>query len=404
MPVVGAATFWMSARAPVEPLRFRRAPLLAAAVALAAGELLARHAPSTALLTAATALLALLTLVALRYSLRLSLLPLLALWAVAGCWCVQLQPWPPRQTALLASADGLSRMVEGRVVRVRRLPAPPSAATPEAQPWKLEPGEWASEGTAATEAIDLDVRQVEYLTPDIAAMRPVTGGVRVTVLDGAPAFACGDLLRLPLRLREPERYRDPGAWSYADNLLRDGIAAQANVKAARVERLGASPPSLHCRLYAAQAWAAARISTLAGSRANRSLPTVARLTPEDAAMLNAMLFGDRSGLTHQLRLGFERTGSFHLFVVSGMHVALLAGLLFWALRRLRVATRPGHAPHHRAHGSLRRADRLRRSGAARPADGQRLPARALAVAKRHHPAGHRRRRAGGPHRRPQGAG
>jgi len=49
-----------------------------------------------------------------------------------------------------------------------------------------------------------------------------------------------------------------------------------------------------------------------------------------------MLFGDRSRLTHQLRLGFERTGSFHLFVVSGMHVALLAGLVFWIARRLRL--------------------------------------------------------------------
>jgi competence protein ComEC len=63
---------------------------------------------------------------------------------------------------------------------------------------------------------------------------------------------------------------------------------------------------------------------------------VLQLTEEDAGMLNAMLFGDRSRLTQQLRLGFERTGSFHLFVVSGMHVALLAGMLLWGLRRLRV--------------------------------------------------------------------
>ena len=53
-------------------------------------------------------------------------------------------------------------------------------------------------------------------------------------------------------------------------------------------------------------------------------------------MLNAMLFGDRAGLNHQLRLGFERTGSFHLFVVSGMHVALVAGGIFWIARRLRL--------------------------------------------------------------------
>jgi competence protein ComEC len=47
-----------------------------------------------------------------------------------------------------------------------------------------------------------------------------------------------------------------------------------------------------------------------------------------------MLFGDRTRLNHSLRIGFERTGSFHLFVVSGMHVALLAGAVFWLARRL----------------------------------------------------------------------
>ena len=54
-------------------------------------------------------------------------------------------------------------------------------------------------------------------------------------------------------------------------------------------------------------------------------------------MLNAMLFGDRTRLTQNLRVGFQRTGSFHLFVVSGMHVALLAGLVFWLARRLRLS-------------------------------------------------------------------
>jgi competence protein ComEC len=45
------------------------------------------------------------------------------------------------------------------------------------------------------------------------------------------------------------------------------------------------------------------------------------------------LFGDRAALNKTQRVGFERTGSFHLFVVSGMHVALLAGLVFWLARR-----------------------------------------------------------------------
>ncbi len=139
-----------------------------------------------------------------------------------------------------------------------------------------------------------------------------------------------------MRLRVPERYRDPGAWQYADYLLAQGIGVHANVKAAKLVRLGGGAASLQCRLYAAQSWAAGRMLGYAGSRANRLLPRVMRLSADDAGMLNAMLFGDRAGLNHALRLGFERTGSFHLFVVSGMHVGLLAGLVFWCAAQAEV--------------------------------------------------------------------
>ena len=140
----------------------------------------------------------------------------------------------------------------------------------------------------------------------------------------------------PLRLRTPDVYRDPGAWSYADYLLSEGIAATASTRSSRVQIVRAAHPTLRCRIFAAQAWASNRLQSFTASAAIHHLPTVLRLTPEDASMLNAMLFGDRTHLTHALRESFERTGTFHLFVVSGLHVALLAGGLFWFLRRLRV--------------------------------------------------------------------
>jgi len=336
MRAFGAAKFWMDDPAPVETLRLRRAPLLAAAIAFAGGELLTRQWQFTIALLAALALLLVLAIVAMRKAPRVAPFPILALWAVAGCWCAQMQPWPAPQTELLQNADGLSRIVRGHVVRVRILPATRSSREAEA----FEPGAWESEGVTPAESVDIDVQQVEFITPDIALMRDVSGGVRMTVLDGAPALQCGDVLEVPLRLREPERYRDAGAWSYTDWLLRDGISVEASVKAARIQKVGATTRSFRCRAYAAQAWAAARMNALATSTAIRKLPRAARLTLDDTAMLGAMLFGDRSGLRQDLRIGFERTGSFHLFVVSGMHVALLAGMLFWALRRLRTPYGP----------------------------------------------------------------
>ena len=57
-------------------------------------------------------------------------------------------------------------------------------------------------------------------------------------------------------------------------------------------------------------------------------------------MLAAMVTGDRTYLTHSLRVGFERTGSFHMLVVSGFHLAIVAGCILWTARRLRLPRVP----------------------------------------------------------------
>jgi competence protein ComEC len=326
----------------VEPLRFRRAPLLFAAVSFALGESLTQLPPPASRLTIvlllATLALAALTVLCQRRAFRLVLLPLAALWIAAGLWSAQIEPAPAPQTALLRYADGLSRTVRGRVVRVRALPP----RTPQANNSDADFDGWDEAAGTAALSVDLDVSAIEDVTPDTSRMVPIVGigGVRATLFAGnasAPQLRCGDLVEVPLRLRAPERYRDPGAWQYADYLLEQGIAATAYFSAAKL-RVDPSDTSasLHCRLFAAQGWAAGRLLAYTHSSANRRLPPPARLTPDDAAMLNAMLFGDRTRLTHALRLGFERTGSFHLFVVSGLHIAVLSALLFWFCRRLRI--------------------------------------------------------------------
>ncbi|HVZ85024.1 MAG TPA: ComEC/Rec2 family competence protein, partial [Terracidiphilus sp.] len=85
---------------------------------------------------------------------------------------------------------------------------------------------------------------------------------------------------------------------------------------------------------------AASARLLALPAAMRNLPPWLRLSPEDAAMLAAMTTGDRTYLTHAMRAGFERTGSFHMLVVSGLHLAIVAGFFFWITRRLRLPRVP----------------------------------------------------------------
>jgi competence protein ComEC len=326
----------------VARLRFRRAPLAAAALWLAVGIAAARwSSPPTVVLVAGLALLATIAAASLRT--RVGWVPVAGLWVAVGMAAAMWQPGPPGAGPIAAYADGLSRTVRGRVTRVRVLAAPASLGEDDTP----ELGEEAEEDLAAasgrTVSVDLALEAVERVTPDVSEMVPVQGGVRAFVYPGpgtaVPAPGCGDVVEMAIRLKMPERYRDPGAWQYADYLLGQGIAAQGSAKAVRrVGRAkGWSWERAACGVHAAQTWAAGRMERYTGSRANRLLPGAMRLREADAAMLNAMLFGDRTGLNHRLRVGFERTGSFHLFVVSGLHVALLAAGVFWTLRRMRVA-------------------------------------------------------------------
>jgi competence protein ComEC len=61
---------------------------------------------------------------------------------------------------------------------------------------------------------------------------------------------------------------------------------------------------------------------------------------EDAAIFAAMIVGDDSLLLRDVREEFQETSVYHLLVVSGMNVALLAFAIFWLARRLRLPQWP----------------------------------------------------------------
>ena len=354
---------WPTAVARIPALEFRRAPLLTAVCWFALGEVMARNRQPAVVLLIAIVLLSLLTLAALRSSLKTAIVPVAAVWMAIGCWCAEIQPAPPTQYVLATYADGLSRQLRGRVVRVREL-SPQQTDSNHDRETGWWPEKEADEEAAAVGALSVDIQvdSIEEVTPDISRMVPMTGGVRLnviadkpgkhepvgttTAIGALPMLKCGDVVETPIRIKVAESYRDPGAWQYADYLLAQGIGVHASVRASKIALLDGSNASiearadrvaqLQCKIFAAQSWASGRVLGYARSNANRGLPKVLRLSPDDAGMLNAMLFGDRAGLNKTQRVGFERTGSFHLFVVSGMHVGLLAGLVFWLARRLKL--------------------------------------------------------------------
>ena len=322
----------------VERLRFRRAPLAAAVVWLGFGIGLERSAYQPAVvLAAALVLLGGLVGAALGWARRVAWVPVAGVWIVLGMAAAEWRTSPGLGT-VNAYADGLQREVRGRVVRVRTLPA--RVAGPEVdrvEAW--EAAEETVEDSGGALSVDVAVERLERVTPDWAELVPASGIVRLTLYAGKgalPALECGQEVAGALRLWGLDRFNDPGAWQYADYLAGQGISVRASAAAAALRVIGREPPGWRCRLQAAQAWASARLLGYVESGVNRGLPGAARLNLVDARMLAAMLFGDRMGLDQALRTGFERTGTFHLFVVSGLHIALLAGGILWGLRRMRV--------------------------------------------------------------------
>ncbi|WP_446741697.1 ComEC/Rec2 family competence protein [Silvibacterium acidisoli] len=157
-----------------------------------------------------------------------------------------------------------------------------------------------------------------------------------TVTDTFPQIHCGDRLRVPLIFREEERYRDPGVWDAAEYLRSQGVDAMASTNLSKVSVLpGRQRANWRCRIHTWQTAAGAHLMTLSELPALLRMPAFLRLNHDDSAMLSAMLTSDRTYLQRRVRTEFERTGSFHLLVVSGLHLAIFSGMLFWVGHRLR---------------------------------------------------------------------
>ena len=261
--------------------------------------------------------------------------PLTVLWLMLGAWCAEMQPQPAPAPQIAALSDGLLRAVEGTVIDAGPI-RDQSVANADA------PGD---EG--ASQRVDVRVSSIEVVDDTRDEQQPAAGGVRLTLrwpadAAAAPIVHCGDRVRALVQLHPPEQFRDAGVWSRADYLLDQGMTSMATARPERVEVLPReSAHTWEERRQQAACWTAAlqhnmSARILALPAAMQGWPAALRIGPDDAVMLAAMVTGDRTWLTRTLRAGFERTGSFHMLVVAGFHLAVVAACLMWLARKARV--------------------------------------------------------------------
>jgi competence protein ComEC len=141
-------------------------------------------------------------------------------------------------------------------------------------------------------------------------------------------WRAGRRVAFPAALRRPTQYFNPGVGDAERQLAWRGIALVGSVKSDRlIDVTGTGTP-----LMEAVASVRAAIRRSVGS-------SVAPWSTRSAAVVSAILIGDRAGLDDDVERRLQEAGTYHVIAISGGNIAILAGLSLCVLRLCRFGPR-----------------------------------------------------------------
>ena len=142
----------------------------------------------------------------------------------------------------------------------------------------------------------------------------------------------GRHVRVPATLRRPTTYLNPGVPDAERQLAWRGTALVGSVKSDRLIEVIARGDPLD--------EAAASVRGAVRRAIGR---TVAPWSARSAAVVTAILIGDRAGLDDEVERALQEAGTYHVIAISGGNIAILAALVLGALRAAGVGFRPAAA-------------------------------------------------------------
>ena len=220
--------------------------------------------------------------------------------------------------ALGHEADSASRHQALRADFDRRV------APPQHQLFATIEGRLRSDALSGPSGVTLDVA-VDRIELDGFA-HSTDGGVLISVA-GQPGddrilqWRSGRRVAFPATLRTPTKYLDPGVGDAERQQAWRGVALVGSVKSDRlvdVTRLGT-------RFTEALASTRAMVRSAVAS-------SVAPWSARSAAIVSAILIGDRAGLDAEVERRLQEAGTYHVIAISGGNIAILAGLSMFLLR------------------------------------------------------------------------
>jgi competence protein ComEC len=158
------------------------------------------------------------------------------------------------------------------------------------------------------------------------ADEPAAGGVVVTIAGALAAerigeWRAGRRVRFPAHLRRTARYLDPGVPDFERALARRGTTLVGSVKSGAL-----------VEVLARGTWVDERIAAVRAFSRRTIAAAVGRWSPRSAAIVAAIVIGDRVGLDEEVQRRLQEAGTYHVIAISGGNIAILAGLLFAGFR------------------------------------------------------------------------
>ncbi len=161
--------------------------------------------------------------------------------------------------------------------------------------------------------------QVEKLLLD-GVEHASPGRVRLGWYRNAPRIIAGERWGLVVRLKQPHGFINPGGFDYEGWLFQQGVRATGYVRTSEENRvlgqIGWSGGIQRWRQEIRE-----KINALVSDA-------------DGAALVNALVIGDRAGIKPEHWQLFAATGTNHLVAISGLHIGIMSGLAFFLMRRL----------------------------------------------------------------------
>ena len=143
--------------------------------------------------------------------------------------------------------------------------------------------------------------------------------VRITTYH-APEVLIGDYVRMRARLNPLPMPVQPGAFDYGRDLYFQSIGAMGTSK---------SEPKIEVRDVPVKFWVRRFFHNL---RSGMGARITAVIPGPLGAFANAMITGERAAIPDDMNTSLQTSGLAHILSISGLHMSLVAGGVFWAVR------------------------------------------------------------------------